>query len=200
MQHIRNYHHHEIDTDTDANAAPGSGSRLKYSFPVCSHEGCPYYRTDAFKKLPRSAKEKDKPFASQAAYTKHMREEHNESAFACDMPGCSRIGRRGYSREKDLIKHRKEQHPGAPGYVVSYREVRHRCTEPDCNALLDPSSLMYHYYAHDQKCIRQPWFMDQYNLGPDALDTYTSIFPESTMTGTQLEPSDSATTFNIPTI
>jgi hypothetical protein len=150
MQHIRNYHHHEIDVNFDTNDGSGSSPRLKYSFPVCSHEGCHQYRTDAFKNLPRSVQEADKPFASQAAYTKHMREEHNETAFPCDIQGCSRIGRRGYSREKDLIKHRRE-HADAPVYVVSARDLRHKCTEPGCNDILDPSSLKYHYDWHHSK-------------------------------------------------
>jgi len=154
MQHIRNYHHHEIDVANEGNAAASSSistSRLKYTFPVCSHPECPQYRSEAFKQLPRSAQEQDKPFASQSAYTKHMREEHNECTFPCDVEGCTRIGRRGYFREKDLIKHRADQHPDAPDYRVSARDVRYRCPEPGCGAMLDFSSLSWHYALHAKR-------------------------------------------------
>jgi hypothetical protein len=144
MQHIRNYHHHEIDTKSGA--ALSTSSCLKYNFPVCSHPDCPKYRGPEFEQMPRTARENGKPFATQSEYTKHMREEHDECSFPCDILGCSRIGRRGYFREKDLIKHRKEQHPDAPNYQANKREVRHRCTELGCGKLLDPSSLQQHYW------------------------------------------------------
>lgn len=123
-------------------------SRLKYVFPVCSHLGCPQYRDETYKQLPRKAQAENKPFHSQSAYTKHMREEHNECSFPCDVPGCSRIGRRGYFREKDLLNHRRLEHPDAPKYGVTKRELRMRCTEPGCSALLDPSSIKYHLLDH----------------------------------------------------
>ncbi|PMD45466.1 hypothetical protein L207DRAFT_508346 [Hyaloscypha variabilis F] len=143
-QHIRNYHHLETDDETI-----GAAARLKYVFPVCSHPECPQFRDETFKKLPRKAQAENKPFSSQSAYTKHMRDEHNECAFPCDVPGCTRIGRRGYFREKDLLKHRRQEHPDAPNYEVTQRELRLRCTESGCDALLDPSSMEYHLLRHE---------------------------------------------------
>ena len=140
LQHIRNYHHHEGGDDS----AKASASRLKFYFPVCSHPECPQYRDESFKTLPRSAQEKDKPFLTQGAYTKHMREEHNECAFPCDVQGCDRVGRRGYFREKDMIKHRRESHPNASPYQPSERELKYKCTEPGCGAVIDPSSAYWH--------------------------------------------------------
>jgi hypothetical protein len=142
-QHIRNYHHLEME---DANT--GAESRLKYTFPVCSHHGCPQYRNKAFQQLPRKSQAENKPFNSQSAYTKHMRDEHNECTFPCDVPGCSRIGRRGYFREKDLLNHRRQEHPDAPKYVVAKRALRIHCTEPGCSAQLDPSSMAWHMTLH----------------------------------------------------
>lgn len=138
-QHIRNYHH--LDTGDDA-ITPSS--RIKYVFPVCSHPDCPQYRDEAFKQLPRKAQAVDKPFHSQSAYTKHMRDEHNECTFPCGVAGCSRTGRRGYFREKDLLNHRRQEHPDAPKYTVTKREIRLRCTEPGCDMLSDPSSIGRH--------------------------------------------------------
>jgi hypothetical protein len=143
MQHIRNYHHLELEDE-----AAMAESRLKYVFPVCSHPDCPQYRDETFKRLPRKTQAENKPFSSQSAYTKHMREEHNECPFPCDISGCCRTGRRGYFREKDLLKHRRQAHPDAPKYAVAKRELRVRCTEPDCDALLDPSSMNYHLDYH----------------------------------------------------
>jgi hypothetical protein len=142
-QHMRNYHHHE--SDGQPLAPEGSRGNLKYIFPVCSHADCPKYRGIDFQELPRSQKEADRPFASQSEYTKHMREEHEECAYPCDVEGCDRVGRRGYFREKDMLRHRSQQHPDALPYQVTKREMKHRCMEPGCNALLDLSSLQWHY-------------------------------------------------------
>jgi len=143
-QHERNYHHLEMDHDS-ANALE---SRLKNYFPVCSHSDCAYYRDESFKTLPRSTQEATKPFPTRSAFTKHMREEHNECTFSCDVQGCDRIGRRGYFREKDMMKHRRESHPGAPSYQPSKRELKLRCTELGCSAALHPASMTRHIYDH----------------------------------------------------
>ena len=153
MQHIRNYHHHEADEADETTTRPSSKpkSRLRYSFPVCSHPECPLYRDETFKQLPRSVQLEKKPFSSLSGYTKHMREEHNECSFPCDVAGCNRVGRRGYFREKDFMKHRKEQHPDAPPYHPSKRDVRHRCTIPGCGRSLNQSSISDHYrFVHGE--------------------------------------------------
>lgn len=148
-QHIRNYHHLEMDDDSNNTAK----SRLKFYFPVCSHLGCPQYRDDTFRTMPRSTQQANKPFATQAAFTKHMREEHNECTFPCDVQGCDRKGRRGYFREKDMIKHRKDAHPDATLYQPTARMLRHQCMEPGCDASLDLSSISYHQFSHDwERC------------------------------------------------
>ena len=137
-QHMRNYHHHDFE-DADKNT---------WSFPVCSHPECPQYRDEKFKKLHHSAQMKDKPFNKQSDYTKHMREEHNECEFPCDISGCARVGRCGYFRRKDMMKHRKEQHPDAGPYQVKGRETRFSCTEQGCGAsFYDTAGLKYHSYC-----------------------------------------------------
>ncbi|TVY60844.1 Zinc finger protein [Lachnellula suecica] len=146
-QHIRNYHHLEIDEGS----AESSASRLTFFFPVCTHVECPHYRDESFKTLPRSTQDARKPFQSRGAYTTHMRNEHNECPFPCDIQGCDRVGRRGYFREKDMIKHRREAHPDSSPYQVSAREMKYHCPAPDCNSVLDPSSLQYHNCLWNEK-------------------------------------------------
>ena len=151
MQHIRNYHHHEVD-DTAAASSSTPKSRLRYVFPICPHPGCPQHRDDAFKQLPRNTQLENKPFSSIGAYTSHMREEHDECSFPCDISGCNRVGRRGYFREKDLMRHRKEQHPDARGYQTSQRDLRHQCTVPNCARSLGQSSIRDHYrFVHGER-------------------------------------------------
>jgi len=157
LQHMRNYHHHEIgDNPTTAAAAAANDSnastttsRLKYIFPVCSQLGCPMYRGPEFQLLPRSTKEAGKPFATQSEYTSHMREEHEQCPFNCDIAGCARTGRRGYFREKDLIKHRNEHHPDSSRYVAAKREIRVGCTEEGCQAFLYPNYMSQHMKDHE---------------------------------------------------
>ncbi|PQE15913.1 AMP-binding enzyme protein [Rutstroemia sp. NJR-2017a BVV2] len=140
LQHLRQYHH--------VNAIP---SRLKFVFPTCTHLDCPQYRPAAFQKLSRSIKEARKPFKSQSEYTKHMREEHNECAFPCDILGCTRVGRKGYFREKDLIRHRRKEHPDTAPYKPTHRAIRFHCTEPGCGDFIDFSSIKKHYDHHSRK-------------------------------------------------
>jgi len=121
------------------------------------------YRGPEFQQLPRSAKEAGKPFATQSEYTKHMREEHEQCPFNCDIAGCARTGRRGYFREKDLIKHRYEQHPDAPPYLAIGRETSVRCTEAGCDAVLHPSSMTYHIASHEYQKRRLATLLIQPN-------------------------------------
>jgi hypothetical protein len=149
LQHFRQYHHHDTDTTHPELAEyPAPLPTLQYRFPVCTHLECPQYRSAAFQELPLSAKKLQAPFQKQSEYTRHMRDEHNECTYPCDILGCSRIGRKGYFREKDLIKHRQQEHPDAETYKPSAREVKHRCTEPGCDAIVDLSSMPRHALTH----------------------------------------------------
>jgi uncharacterized Zn-finger protein len=156
-QHVRNYHHHDVEDQVSAAVS----WKKQYVFPVCTHPDCPKFRAPEFQQLSRSTKEADKPFQTQSEYSKHMRDEHNECLYPCDVVGCERIGRKGYFREKDMIKHRREQHPDAAPYQSVERETKHRCTEPGCGAILDLSSLYHHYWIHE--CERQQ-LRDVYQL------------------------------------
>ncbi|KAH8601700.1 hypothetical protein B0O99DRAFT_736067 [Bisporella sp. PMI_857] len=151
-QHERNYHRHQIETGTinQEETRPA----LKYVFPVCSHAGCPKYRNPEFHQLSHSIREANKPFAKLSEYTQHMRDEHNECLYPCDVAGCNRVGRRGYFREKDLMKHRKEQHPDADLYKVSDQVFMHTCTEPGCGKTLALSSVGTHYQYHARQALR----------------------------------------------
>ncbi|KAL2073105.1 hypothetical protein VTL71DRAFT_10429 [Oculimacula yallundae] len=143
MQHIRNYHHHE----QDSNFKVPDESRLKFNYATCPHSDCDGFRDALFKKQPRKVQHANRPFVSQAAFTRHMRDEHNECTFPCDVLGCERIGRQGYFREKDLLKHRQNEHPDAGPYQVAQREFKIRCTEEGCSAVLEPSSMINHLFG-----------------------------------------------------
>lgn len=144
-QHLRGYHHIEMEVH------PSSLHRSNCQ--TCPDPNCPQYRGPEFLRLRRGEQEKQKPFASQAEYTKHMRDVHDDSPFPCDVLDCLKVGGRGYFREKDLLKHRKDQHPEAPPHVVAERHVLHSCQEPNCrytgnNGFKDPWSLVFHYDRH----------------------------------------------------
>jgi len=59
---------------------------------------------------------KQAPFKNLSAYTKHMREVHDESPYPCDVAHCHKIGGKGYFRKRDMVKHRQRDHPDAPEY------------------------------------------------------------------------------------
>jgi len=142
-QHLRSYHH--IEVGDRVTSAPYS----RYKWPVCSHLGCHQYRDAKFFELAATEQDNTKPFASQADFTNHMREVHEESTFPCDVPHCHRVGGKGYSREKDLMNHRRAMHPDATPYVAAERQVLHSCREPNCprngkRAYLDYWSFRWH--------------------------------------------------------
>lgn len=50
-------------------------------------------------------------FQKVSDLTAHIKKVHSESPFPCQVWGCSRVGGKGYFRERDLIKHQKKDHP-----------------------------------------------------------------------------------------
>lgn len=150
-QHLRNYHHVGVENDPTIRAS--TSQRRQLVFPICSFPGCAQYRDPSFNSLPLSQREKDKPFMSQSAYTKHMRDEHNHCTFPCAVGGCDRIGRRGYFREKDLIKHHQTEHPDAPAYSPLARETKYICTEPGCGREINVAYLSQHMDFHRWETI-----------------------------------------------
>ncbi|MCJ1402341.1 hypothetical protein MMC11_005561 [Xylographa trunciseda] len=105
-QHLRNYHHIGLEVRSHWNF-------LRF----CPYTECPEYRDKGlFRSLGQTEWEKQMPFSSTSAHTKHMREVHNESPYPCDVAHCPKIGGKGYFRKKDMLKHRKRDHPDAPEY------------------------------------------------------------------------------------
>lgn len=99
--------HHDFVMGNTATEIP---FRPKNIFPVCSHPECPQFRDESFKRLSHDIQTQDKPFNNNSAYRKHMRDQHNESLYPCDVEGCPRKGRQGYFREKDLLNHHQRAH------------------------------------------------------------------------------------------
>lgn len=123
-QHLQSYHHIGLEEP--------STLHFYREFPICSHLDCPQYRTPEFRKIYWTQRIETRPFKSQAQYTKHLREKHDESTFPCDVPHCDRVGGKGYFREKDLMKHRKALHPDAIPYIAPCQLLQ-LCGEPGCD-------------------------------------------------------------------
>ncbi|KAK1986035.1 hypothetical protein LZ30DRAFT_706900 [Colletotrichum cereale] len=146
LQHIRGYHKFEAEGKIDDILPSRRGIHL--APPVCSYPGCPQYRNDSFAKLGPEEQQRTKPFASQSEYTKHMKTVHNFTPFPCTVPGCNKTGSKGYVREKDLVNHRKKEHPDAASYVPEARDTRIACRYPNCQAKLLSSSMRWHVALH----------------------------------------------------
>jgi hypothetical protein len=107
-QHLRNYHLVEPEEENRAGLA-------------CPKEGCPEHRDSSFFKSGHTTGYKfalkwnfdngEPPFRTQSALTKHLKKEHDESPFPCDVPLCDRVGGKGFTRKRDLFKHRQMKHP-----------------------------------------------------------------------------------------
>ncbi|KAF2817265.1 uncharacterized protein BDZ99DRAFT_12180 [Mytilinidion resinicola] len=91
MQHLRNYHNME------------KGTSNVFGGRSCPYEGCPEYKSPSSFLSANS-------FRKVSDYTKHMKKVHDESEFSCAEPGCDRIGGKGYSRRRDLVKHQQKEH------------------------------------------------------------------------------------------
>ncbi|KAK1719746.1 hypothetical protein BDP67DRAFT_131685 [Colletotrichum lupini] len=139
-QHVRGYHRFEAEGKNE-DIMPSR--RGKYQTPpVCHFADCLHHRDENFKTLSREEQTRSKPFETQSEYTKHMKNAHDFTAFPCTVRCCSKTGARGYAREKDLIKHRKKEHPEAGVYVPAPRDTRITC--PVCGTSRGPNSVHYH--------------------------------------------------------
>ncbi|KAK1728165.1 uncharacterized protein BDZ83DRAFT_152344 [Colletotrichum acutatum] len=125
LQHVRGYHKFEAEEKIDGIMPNHRG---KYQTPpVCHFVDCLHHRDDIFETLSREEQNRSKPFESQSEYTKHMKNAHDFTQYPCTVRGCSKTGAKGYAREKDLIKHRKKDHPEAGTYVPASRDTKITC-------------------------------------------------------------------------
>ncbi|KAK1516011.1 hypothetical protein CPAR01_16534 [Colletotrichum paranaense] len=136
LQHVRGYHKFEAEGKIE-NIMP-SRRRQYQAPPVCHFVDCLHHRDDNFKTLSREEQSRSKPFESQSEYTKHMKNAHDFTQYPCTVRGCSKTGAKGYAREKDLIKHRKKDHPEAGTYVPAMRDISIGC--PKCLKRFGPNS------------------------------------------------------------
>lgn len=133
VQHLRSYH--KFDNEDINKACPSTKSLRQRRFSICPHTECGFFRDDSFHSLPWSEQLAQRPFASLAAFTKHMKDVHEETPFPCNMEGCHKVRAKGYTREKDLMKHRAAKHPDAPEYSPEPRPPMHPCRNKGCNKI-----------------------------------------------------------------
>lgn len=150
VQHLRGYH--KFDQEEINNISRNYGYKSKYrQILVCPHAGCEYHRGEEFKRFTWSRTTADIPFENQSDYRKHLKDVHEDTPFPCHVAGCDRVGRRGYIRERDLMKHLTSQHPDAAEYSPAPREdTLYNCG--DCGKrYMNASSLSYHSCKPDSK-------------------------------------------------
>ncbi|KAL0940672.1 CROL alpha [Colletotrichum truncatum] len=152
LQHIRGYHKFEAE-EKIGDILPSR--RGKYQVPpVCPHPRCSSHQDESFKHMSEEEQNRNKPFNTQAEYTKHMKTVHDFTPYPCTVAGCNKTGAKGYAREKDLINHRNKEHPDAAAYVPGPRDVRIECRWPGCDARLYSNSMMDHEANHKFRAYR----------------------------------------------
>ncbi|CZR65872.1 uncharacterized protein PAC_15772 [Phialocephala subalpina] len=108
IQHLRNFHHHGDPDETHDQQIPFPRKRpARKSITTCPHEGCKYHSQPSTTS-PFYGDSQQLVFRTQKEFTKHLREEHDESPFPCLAFGCDRTGKKGYFRKKDLLRHQRE--------------------------------------------------------------------------------------------
>lgn len=99
-QHLRNDHNIDDSEGFEGQSVPKRrGSRKR--IPTCPHEGCSYHSQASTS----PGQPKPKVFQTSREFTRHLREVHDDSSFPCIVAGCPRVGRKGFFREGDLIRH-----------------------------------------------------------------------------------------------
>ncbi|KAI1636796.1 hypothetical protein F4809DRAFT_650325 [Biscogniauxia mediterranea] len=84
---------------------------------ACPVPDCPLDGGKGFFNLEYTVQRQRSPFRAFRTYRRHMKDIHEETPFPCTVPGCNKIGAKGYLSEKDFMKHLAGSHPEAPPYV-----------------------------------------------------------------------------------
>ncbi|KAI1863909.1 uncharacterized protein JN550_009188 [Neoarthrinium moseri] len=141
VQHLRGYH--QFDSEEINQAVPAARSpTTNWVHPVCPHSGCEHHRGESFYELSQQEQIQQRPFGKRSELTKHLKDDHGETPFPCDVPGCDKIGAKGYVREKDCMKHRVAKHPDAGPYVPAARISRIKCNIPGCGKTFKSSQSL----------------------------------------------------------
>jgi hypothetical protein len=112
-QHLRGYHNMESGTESDESQPQQPPRKRKTTFK-CPHDTCSHSSgTSSGSDQSPSGVFSSRTFQTRGEFTKHLREVHNESIFPCPEIGCSRVGGKGFFREKDLLNHVKDHHSPA---------------------------------------------------------------------------------------
>ncbi|KAI0130647.1 hypothetical protein F4814DRAFT_138469 [Daldinia grandis] len=150
VQHLGGYH--KFDQEKIDRNCPEPKRRLGspwcYQILVCPYAGCEHYRGE-LKAFAWSRTITNIPFTNELGYRKHLKDVHGDTPFHCHVAGCDRVGRRGYIRERDLIKHLTSQHPDAAKYSPAPRTKKTVYECGDCEERLsDVEELYLHYSSH----------------------------------------------------
>ncbi|KAI0845797.1 hypothetical protein F5Y00DRAFT_272703 [Daldinia vernicosa] len=151
VQHLRGYHKFDQE-EIDKSCPKYLFSRQRYhQILVCPYAECEYHRGEEFKSSTWSRFTTDAPFKNQSDYKQHLKDVHEDTPFPCHVDGCDRVGRRGYMRERDLMKHLTSQHPDAAEYSPAPREKTvYECC--DCGRrYTSATGFKYHHCRPDSK-------------------------------------------------
>ncbi|KAK8094695.1 hypothetical protein PG997_001380 [Apiospora hydei] len=143
VQHLRGYH--KFDDEEVREACPATKKLRILQLPTCPHRGCEFFRDDSFHKLKLSEQMSQKPFSTQSALSKHLKEIHKQTPFPCDVEDCEKVGAKGYIREKDLMKHRTAKHPEATEYNPKPRQSVYPCGIEGCVKTYSSASQRHHH-------------------------------------------------------
>ena len=106
-QHLRGFHNMDlvggVGEDTSLRPSRRPKKRL-----LCTHEDCMDMENEGT--VPSPSGPRRPSFQSQKQLTSHLREVHDECPFPCKAAGCARKGRKGFFRNRDLLKHSKDHH------------------------------------------------------------------------------------------
>ncbi|KAK8039374.1 hypothetical protein PG993_007785 [Apiospora rasikravindrae] len=148
VQHLRGYH--KFDEEDISEACPSARRTKQRQFATCPHRGCDLFRDESFHNLRWVEQESQRPFATQGAFTKHMKEIHQQTPFPRDVEDCDKVGAKGYVREKDLMKHRTSKHPDVPGYSPKPRQSEYPCGLNGCDKTFSSAAghFEHRYWVH----------------------------------------------------
>jgi hypothetical protein len=117
-QHLTNYHNHESERKVRSSW---------YNFPVCPHPNCPQHRDESFTKLLLRMQQGRNPFPFNLRLPSICGMSTTNPNFLVMYLDVSVLGEKGYSRQKDLKKHREDTHPNSAPYVITRQSPFVKC-------------------------------------------------------------------------
>ncbi|KAH7160614.1 hypothetical protein EDB81DRAFT_755255 [Dactylonectria macrodidyma] len=151
-QHVDEYHKIDIEERLPEMKSLGLVSTRSKDVIAfgCHIPDCRDYRDVHFYVQSDQEQKETAPFTKYSQYTKHLKAMHETTRFPCPVPGCDRVGGKGFQRGKALISHHQSTHPDRPSFVPTSALSNNMmpCPFPNCTEEVFIAFQRWHAQKH----------------------------------------------------